>query len=274
MPDQRGGGDTSIDAPVSYDDFSTTTVPRTTIVWIALGVAVLSLGIAVLSFARQQTAIDAAKVAQLHATRVERQLNSVYTDNSRLAKRIRSTERDVSLAPLARRAQKSVFTITAGPKLGTAFAAWHVPGGTYLITANHVVDGYSGTVSIEKPGGSWEGEIVRHDRKNDLALVHVAGSPQGAPPLWQRPRAARPRVGDRLVLAGSPYGLGGTITTGIVSRVTRRMIQTDAAANPGNSGGPAIDRQGRVVGVLLAGGGENINFAVRIDRACQKLRAC
>jgi serine protease Do len=129
-------------------------------------------------------------------------------------------------------------------------------------------------VSIEKPGGSWDGEIVRRDRKNDLALVRVAGSPQGAPVLWQKARAAKPRVGDRLVLAGSPYGLGGTITTGIVSRVTRRMIQTDAAANPGNSGGPAIDRHGRVVGVLLAGGGENINFAVRIDRACQKLRTC
>jgi S1-C subfamily serine protease len=260
---------------VSYDDFGTTTAaPRTTIVWIALGVAVLSLGIAVLSFARQQTAIDAAKVAQLHATRVERQLKGVYSDSRRLSKRISSTERDVSLAPLARRAQKSVFTITAGPKLGTAFAAWRVPGGTYLITANHVVDGHTGPVTIEKPGGSWEGEIVRRDRKNDLALVHVAGSPQGAPPLWQRPRTAKPRVGDRLVLAGSPYGLGGTITTGIVSRVTRRMIQTDAAANPGNSGGPAIDRKGRVVGVLLAGGGENINFAVRIDRACQTLRSC
>jgi len=270
-----GRGDTTCSDPVSYDDFGTTAAaPRTTIVWIALAIAVLSLGVALVSFARQQSAIDAAKVAQLHATRVERQLKNVYTDNSRLAKRIRSTERDVSLAPLARRAQKSVFTITAGSRLGTAFAAWHVPGGTYLITANHVISGYYGTVSIEKPGGSWDGEIVRRDPKNDLALVHVDGSPQGAPPLWQKARRAKPLVGDRLVLAGSPYGLGGTITTGIVSRVTRRMIQTDAAANPGNSGGPAIDRKGRVVGVLLAGGGENINFAVRIDRACQKLRRC
>jgi S1-C subfamily serine protease len=260
---------------VSYDDFSTTTsAPRTTIVWLALGIAVLALGIAALSFARQQNAIDAAQVAQLHATRVERELKNVYSDNSKLARRIRSTERDVSLTPLARRAQRSVFTVSAGPKLGTAFAAWRAPGGTYLITADHVVDGYAGTVSIEKPGGSWEGTVVRRDAKNDLALVLVDGNPQGAPPLWQKPKRLAPRVGDRLVLAGSPYGLGGTITTGIVSRVTRRMIQTDAAANPGNSGGPAIDQQGRVVGVLLAGGGENLNFAVRIDRACQKLRAC
>jgi len=56
--------------------------------------------------------------------------------------------------------------------------------------------------------------------------------------------------------------------------VTKKLIQTDAAANPGNSGGPAIDRQGHVVGVLVSGGGENLNFAVRIDRVCVKLRPC
>jgi len=56
--------------------------------------------------------------------------------------------------------------------------------------------------------------------------------------------------------------------------VTRKEIQTDAAANPGNSGGPALDKRGRIVGVLVSGGGENINFAIRIERACAKLRSC
>jgi S1-C subfamily serine protease len=60
----------------------------------------------------------------------------------------------------------------------------------------------------------------------------------------------------------------------VVSRVTRDAIQTDAAANPGNSGGPAIDAKGRVVGVLVGGGGENVNFAVPIGRVCAKLRDC
>jgi S1-C subfamily serine protease len=77
-----------------------------------------------------------------------------------------------------------------------------------------------------------------------------------------------------LLLLGSPYGLYGTVTTGIVSRVTAKAIQTDAAANPGNSGGPALDKNGHVVGVLVGGGGENINFAVPIRLACAKLRAC
>ena len=73
---------------------------------------------------------------------------------------------------------------------------------------------------------------------------------------------------------GSPYGLEGAVTEGVVSRITYNSIQTDAAANPGNSGGPAVDREGQVVGVLLAGGGENLNFAVPIQRACVTLRTC
>jgi S1-C subfamily serine protease len=56
--------------------------------------------------------------------------------------------------------------------------------------------------------------------------------------------------------------------------VRPKVIQTDAAANPGNSGGPAVDRKGRVVGVLVSGGGENINFAVPIRRLCGSLRDC
>jgi serine protease Do len=52
------------------------------------------------------------------------------------------------------------------------------------------------------------------------------------------------------------------------------VIQTDAAANPGNSGGPAVDAHGRVVGVLVRGGGENLNFAVPIARVCSRLRDC
>jgi S1-C subfamily serine protease len=56
--------------------------------------------------------------------------------------------------------------------------------------------------------------------------------------------------------------------------VTEREIQTDAAANPGNSGGPAIDERGRLVGVLVSGSGENLNFAVPIAKVCGALRDC
>jgi serine protease Do len=107
----------------------------------------------------------------------------------------------------------------------------------------------------------------------DLATVRVHG--EIAPALWQRPQLGiLPTPGDTLILVGSPYGLEGTVTSGVVSRVGYDEIQTDAAANPGNSGGPAVDQKGRVVGVLLRGGGENLNFAVPIQRAYVTLRHC
>jgi S1-C subfamily serine protease len=259
---------------MSYDEYDSVRASWLRSPFLALGIAVVAIAVAVTSFARQQQAIDAANVASLKAQRIERELGLVHSDNDKLAGRIRSTERELRVTGLAGRAKKSVFTIIAGRSLGTAFAAWHTQEGTYFITANHVVRGWDGGVVLQKKKGDWDGEIVRRDPKNDLALVLVEGRPDGARPLWQKRLKAKPKVGDRLLLVGSPYGLGGTVTTGIVSRVTRKVIQTDAAANPGNSGGPAIDRKGRVVGVLVAGGGQNINFAIRIERACVKLRRC
>ena len=162
-------------------------------------------------------------------------------------------EADASTAGLAARTLRRVFTIETDSGLGAGFAAWTEGGVIYVITANHVVaDARSPFVTVSRRGASWSGEIVRTDPRNDLAAIRVSGRPPHAKPLWQRPRPNVPKAGDELLLIGSPYGLDGTVTTGVVSRVSRRTIQTDAAANPGNSGGPAIDREGRIVGVLVS----------------------
>lgn len=176
------------------------------------------------------------------------------------------------LAPVAARTLKSVFTIETADGSGSGWAAWREGGATFVITANHVVAGVK-RVTVRQKASSWRGAVVRADGVNDLALVRV--SKVVGSPLW--PDASvqpTPRVGDTLVLVGSPYGLEGTVTTGVVSRITYNEIQTDAAANPGNSGGPAVDKAGRVVGVLLSGGGENLNFTVPIKRACVVIRDC
>lgn len=204
---------------------------------------------------------------------LEQDVGALTGKSAKLQNRLKQREGGVS--GLASKALKSVFTIETDTSLGAGFAAWEEAGVIYVITANHVVvDARSAFVTISRKDGSWSGQIVGKDRKNDLALIRVSGRPRGAAPLWQQPRRATPSPGDELVLIGSPYGLGGTVTTGIVSRVTKKSVQTDAAANPGNSGGPALDRRGRIVGVLVAGGGQNLNFAIRIDRACVKLRKC
>jgi S1-C subfamily serine protease len=225
---------------------------------------------------RRQVRSVEAQVAALrqHVARLE-------SRDAELASAVGTAERSLrakesGLAPLAARVLRSVFTVETDRELGSGFAAWFAGGNMYLVTANHVVAG-AGTgsaVTVVRKGGSWSGEVVGSDARNDLALVRVSGHPAGAAALWQAPRANTPRQGDELLLVGSPFGLEGTVTTGVVSRVTGKLIQTDAAANPGNSGGPAVDRNGRVVGVLVSGAGENLNFAVPIGKACALLRRC
>ena len=210
------------------------------------------------------------------------EISSLAAQNATLAKRVGALGSSVQaskagLAPLAQRVLKSVFTVKVSGGLGTGWAAWTAGGDTYVITANHVVadDVAAGikTVKLLQKSNSWTATIGKTDSTNDLAVVVVHGLI--APPLWQHPQlGVSPVVGDQLLLVGSPYGLEGTVTTGVVSRVSYDAIQTDAAANPGNSGGPAVDRQGQVVGVLLSGGGENLNFAVPIQRACVTIRSC
>jgi len=267
---------------MSYDEYSSRGPSRLVPVLGLVGVCVLAAAFAMsfLSY-RQARSQHAEYVALSH--KLNAQVRALRSRNATLAGSVERTQtqlkrKDAGIAPLASRALRSVFTIeTADGRLGAGFAAWAEDDSTYFVTANHVVAGgpnYNNYVTVKRNGGSWQGEIAGQDAKNDLAVIRVTAHPAGAEPLWQSPDANTPRPGDQLLLIGSPYGLEGTVTTGIVSRVIKRYIQTDAAANPGNSGGPAIDRQGHVVGVLVSGGGENLNFAVRIDLVCAKLRAC
>src|SRR5918994_1463983 len=135
--------------------------------WIPLVLALVAIVIAVLSFVRQQSALDAANVAKLKAQRIERELGLVHKDNDKLAGRIRSTERELRVTGLAGRAKKSVFTVIAGRSIGTAFAAWRTGEGTFFITANHVVQGWDDGVVLQKKKGTWDGEVVARDAKND-----------------------------------------------------------------------------------------------------------
>ena len=221
-----------------------------------------------------------AAASRIAVARLGRSLAVLQAETARIAGGLRSTQKTVhtaaaGLTPLANRILKSVFTVEAGDFFGSGFAAWTEGGDLYVITANHVVSAATRPfVNVTRNHQSWGGEIAATDPADDLAVIRVSGRPPGAAPLWQRPDRRFPHTGDQLLLIGSPYGLEGTVTTGIVSRVTPKLIQTDAAANPGNSGGPALDRKGRIVGILVSGGAENINFAIPIGRACVKVRRC
>ncbi len=230
--------------------------------------------------------LDSARPSTVNSLRAQvqalsRQTSVQSAQSATLAGRLRRIEKNNgatgSVTKLAARVLRSVFTIETPEGLGTGWAAWTAGDNTYLITANHVVADTvaagNSTVKVEQKNRTLTGQVIRRDTTNDLATIRVHG--QIAPGLWQHPQLGLvPSPGDALVLVGSPYGLEGTVTSGVVSRVSYDAIQTDAAANPGNSGGPAIDQQGNVVGVLLRGGGENLNFAVPIQRACVTLRHC
>src|SRR5262245_22515156 len=262
-----------------WDDRSETS-PAVKLTMVAFFVvAVGALGFTWYTFQHQQTLVAKernARVAQVAV--LQRQLAALRGKDTSTAARIQALQtKQGNLAPLAKRVLKSVFTIYSGNGLGTGFVAWHDDSSSYVITARHVVEhNLGGFVRLERAGGgSWQGEIQAMDSKNDLAVIRLDGHPAGAAPLWQSPLRKPPAAGDALLLVGSPYGLQGTVTTGIVSRVTKKLIQTDAAANPGNSGGPALDGKGHVIGVLVSGIlGSGLSFAVPIARVCEQLRNC
>jgi putative serine protease PepD len=136
---------------------------------------------------------------------------------------------------------------------------------SYIVTNNHVIEGAAtgGTIDVELNNGDvLVGTIVGRDSEYDLAVVSVK---KGNLPVITQGDSSAVAIGDAVVAFGSPLGLSGTVTSGIISALNRPVttgstsitsyidaIQTDAAINPGNSGGPLVDSQGRIVGVNSA----------------------
>ncbi len=139
-----------------------------------------------------------------------------------------------------------------------------------VLTNHHVVESAprGRVVVITGEGDRHQGQVIALDRANDLALVQILSRRQ-FPTL----PAARPdsvRVGQEVYAIGSPFGLSGTLTTGILSRIAPNGdLQTDAAINPGNSGGPLLNSNGELIGVNKAimtpnRGNVGIGFATNI----------
>ena len=142
----------------------------------------------------------------------------------------------------------------------------------YAVTNNHVVD-HADTVQVTTEDGSiYTAKVIGTDPKTDLALIKVEGKKDFAYVTFED---EAPRVGDWVVAVGNPYGLGGTVTAGIISAQGRDIgsgpyddyIQIDAPINKGNSGGPTFDTNGKVIGVNTAifspsGGSVGIGFDI------------
>lgn len=176
--------------------------------------------------------------------------------------------------------KRSVVTIHVGGAVGSGFVVDIITKPPYevgILTAEHVVDAatYVGgpPVYVSQGGNRQGAHLIGWDRGKDLALLEIR---EHLPPLpWASDRGHPPQVGDFVVAIGSPYGLEGTTTVGIISKVYAGLVQTDAAMNPGNSGGPLINRYGEVVGINdFKLSGESLNFAVKIEAACHYVIRC
>ncbi len=148
----------------------------------------------------------------------------------------------------------------------------------FILTNNHVVE-KTDEIKVKLANGKeYEAKIIGRDPKTDLALIRIETDEPLTPlPLGDSERL---EVGDWVVAIGNPFGLGHTVTAGIVSAKYRHLgagaydnfIQTDASINPGNSGGPLLDTQGEVVGINSAiysrsGGSIGIGFAIPVNMA-------
>jgi len=145
----------------------------------------------------------------------------------------------------------------------------------YAVTNNHVVDKAKTVEVTTDDGKSYTAKVIGADPKTDLALIKIDGRGDFS---YVKFADATPRVGDWVLAVGNPFGLGGTVTAGIVSARGRDIgagpyddfIQIDAPVNKGNSGGPSFDVNGNVIGVNTAifspsGGSIGIGFAIPSD---------
>ena len=142
----------------------------------------------------------------------------------------------------------------------------------YAVTNNHVIEGADKVEVTTDEGKTYTAKVIGTDSRTDLALIKVEDG-SGFP--FARLSEGKARIGDWVLAVGNPFGLGGTVTAGIVSASGRDIgsgpyddfIQIDAPVNKGNSGGPAFNMQGEVVGVNTAiyspsGGSVGIAFSI------------
>jgi serine protease Do len=158
-------------------------------------------------------------------------------------------------------ASPAVVTISTGRSSGSGSIV--SPEGL-ILTNEHVIRGASGgrVIVATTTGKRYTGQVIATDRRNDLALVRLNTTDRF--PTVRLSNAQAIQVGQRVFAIGSPFGLSGTLTTGILSRIGRNGdLQTDAALNPGNSGGPLLNSRGELIGVnkaILSRGGGNIGI--------------
>lgn len=257
---------------------------------ILAGVAVIALlvagiGLSVKNLADQNDTEAALQEATAANAELQRKLETLSGSTASLTNQLTTLKSKVDGQPdpaaVAKKAQPSVFTVDDGYGTGSAWVVSSKDGESELITNYHVVkSAYRAgerTVKITRDEAEYTGTIERVAQSADLAIVTVSES------LPVLPIAAKkPAVGDGVLVLGSPLGLGGTVTSGIVSAFRtddgNQEMQFSAPISPGNSGGPVINLKGEVIGVsvakYVADGAEGLGIAIPAATVCDVLPVC
>jgi len=162
-------------------------------------------------------------------------------------------------------AVKSVVTVRTGRSVGTGFIV-HPDG--YIVTNEHIISGSEDNVEVVTYDKDYfNAEFIGKDPVRDLALLKITGEYD----FLELADSSELQVGKKVIAIGNPLGLTLTVTEGIISALNRmgpsglaEYVQTDVSLNPGNSGGPLIDTQGKVIGInnFKIGGAEALGFSL------------
>ena len=187
-------------------------------------------------------------------------------DATTLGDVLSSSKSNLTLVELFEKSEEGVVKIQVerdGQNRGSQGSGFVYDNLGHIITNAHVVDGASKATVTFLDGSQYDAEIIGKDKFTDIAVIKVSEKPRLLHPL-QIGDSSQLRVGEHVAAIGNPFGLSGSMTSGIVSQMGRLLpsqdsgfsipdvIQTDAAINPGNSGGPLLNLRGEVVGINTA----------------------
>ena len=209
-------------------------------------------------------------------------------DATTLGDVLSSSKSNLTLVELFEKSEESVVKIKV-ERIGSATDTGGVGSGFvydnlgHIITNAHVVDGATKATVTFLDGSQYDAEIIGKDKFTDIAVIKVSEKPRLLHPL-QIGDSSQLRIGEQVAAIGNPFGLSGSMTSGIVSQMGRLLpsqdsgfsipdvIQTDAAINPGNSGGPLLNLRGEVIGIntaiqSISGGNTGVGFAIPSNTA-------
>jgi Do/DeqQ family serine protease len=249
---------------------------------VAVGFAVLALLLPIRSLPAEETAIrpfTGEEIPQSYAALVEKSAPAVVNIYAR--KIVRSRTQSLDGSAFWRLFRDTLLFGYGRERIENSLGSGvMVRADGIIVTNHHVIEAAEGVVAALMDGRVFNAEVLLSDKRTDLAVLKIETRGEALPYL-EFDDSDLVRVGDRVLVIGNPFGLGQTVTSGIVSALARTsvgiadfrfFIQTDAAINPGNSGGAQIAMDGKLIGISTAiysttGGSQGLGFAIPANMA-------